>query len=284
MDTHINKFFPLTSALYFLSSESGAGKTTIISALATLLRSEGYHVEVMKPVETGCPLISTPGPGEVALDDQTLSSLKKLEDIAGPLPVGYLGDTPRDNLRPDDALKLISAARSSSSLELINIYRFAAELEPIVAANLAGVKIDIEEIAAAFMDLSSSADIVLVEGDHGVLSPLCEGLLQAHLISRLDIPTVLICPSRANTINTCLLNLEALKAHGVPVAGVIFNRLRDGLHPEEAAVPFQLEKFSGPLVRGVFPYFNEKEIADLSHLAQRLPVHIDLQTTLKPFL
>lgn len=281
MDTNSNKLSPLTSALYFLSSERGAGKTTIISALATLLRSQGYHVEVMKPVETGCTLTAAPGLGEGSLDQQALSSHKKLEKIAGALPAGYLGDTTRDNLRPEDALKLISAACSTSSLDLINTYRFAAELEPLVAANLAGVKIDIEEIEAAFMDLSSSADIVLVEGDHGVLSPLSEGLLQVHLISRLAIPAVLICPSRANTINTCLLNLEALKAQGVPVAGVIFNRLQDGLRPEEAAVPFQLEKFSGPLVRGVFPYFDEKEIADLSHLAQRLQVHIDLQTTLK---
>ena len=65
---------------------------------------------------------------------------------------------------------------------------------------------------------------VIVEGVGGALVPLCDdGTLLATFFQRLALPCVVVAASTLGTINHTLLTLEALRARGIAVAGVVLN-------------------------------------------------------------
>ncbi|MCQ8240216.1 dethiobiotin synthase [Rhizosaccharibacter radicis] len=64
---------------------------------------------------------------------------------------------------------------------------------------------------------------LVVEGAGGVLVPVGGHMLTAHLIARLGLPAILVARSTLGTINHTLLSLEALRARGVRVLGVVMN-------------------------------------------------------------
>src|SRR3989304_4447170 len=65
-----------------------------------------------------------------------------------------------------------SVIEASYSLDEVCPYRFPHPLAPLVAANIAGEKIDLERIKSCFYNLSSIHDTVIVEGAGGLLVPI----------------------------------------------------------------------------------------------------------------
>ena len=61
----------------------------------------------------------------------------------------------------------------------------------------------------------------MVEGAGGPLVPLNGRVLMVDLMAQLALPVVLVAPNRLGAINQTLLALEALKARGLPVLGVV---------------------------------------------------------------
>ena len=237
----------------------------------------------MKPVETGCSLKSSPGASidyggqELSLDEETLGALQRLSKLAGPPPSTHSARVPREHLTCEKALRLVESAGREVDLDLVNPYRFAPDLEPGVAAQLAEITLDLTIIERNFSELSRSCDVMVVEGCHGILAPLDMHHTQRDLIKAMGLPVVLVAPSRVGTISQCLLSGDALAAEQVPVAGLVLNRTSpDAVQPEEAANPLFLESLSGMEVRGVLPHFEEAQLDDLDYLARRLEVHVDL--------
>ncbi len=166
-------------------------------------------------------------------------------------------------------------------LERVCPFRYAADLEPLTAARLAGRPIVAERAQAAAADLSAEADLLLVEGCGGPASPLAPGLLQTDLVARLDLPVLLVLASRPGAVNLALLALESLVARRCSTAGVVLSRLQPALRPEEAELPLLIEQFAGDLVRGVLPHLSAAELADPERLARRFAVHLDLDRILQ---
>ncbi|WP_428374942.1 dethiobiotin synthase [Lichenicoccus sp.] len=94
-----------------------------------------------------------------------------------------------------------------------------APLSPEAAAALEGVAIDFDGIR-----LPPHGDRpVVVEGAGGLMVPIADGAMMIDLMARLALPVVLVASSMLGTINHTLLSLEALRARGIPVAGVVLN-------------------------------------------------------------
>ena len=91
-----------------------------------------------------------------------------------------------------------------------------APLSPEAAAALEGVS-----VALADFDLPSGRAPIVVEGAGGVLVPLGGGALMVDLIARLGLPALLVARTALGTINHTLLSVEALRARGLAVAGVV---------------------------------------------------------------
>ena len=63
---------------------------------------------------------------------------------------------------------------------------------------------------------------LVVEGAGGVLVPISETLLMADLFAHWGQPVILCARTALGTINHSLLSVEALRARGVPIAGIAF--------------------------------------------------------------
>ncbi|MCC7390934.1 AAA family ATPase, partial [Candidatus Sumerlaeota bacterium] len=50
----------------------------------------------------------------------------------------------------------------------------------------------------------------------------------ADLIADMQVPAVIVARTELGTINHTLLTVEALRARGIPIAGVVLNRMRTG--------------------------------------------------------
>lgn len=96
-------------------------------------------------------------------------------------------------------------------------YRLETPASPHLAARRDGVTIEIEHLT-----LPTGEGPLVVEGAGGVLVPLTETLLMADLFAHWGAPVILCARTGLGTINHSLLSIEALRARGVPIAGVAF--------------------------------------------------------------
>ena len=95
-------------------------------------------------------------------------------------------------------------------------YALDAPLSPHLAAAREGADIRLEDLVLPASELP-----IVVEGAGGPLVPLNGRVLMVDLMVRLALPVVLVAPNRLGAINQTLLALEALKARGLPVLGVV---------------------------------------------------------------
>jgi dethiobiotin synthetase len=115
----------------------------------------------------------------------------------------------------DDGSDRESVAALSGREVLPEAYRLTTPCSPHQAAAIDGVTIDPDR-------LIPPDGPIIIEGAGGVLVPLTETLVYAHLFARWGLPVVLVARTALGTINHSLLSLEALRARDVPVAGIVF--------------------------------------------------------------
>lgn len=183
-----------TRQLFITATDTGVGKTLISGLLLDYLRKQGIKAGYQKWAATGC------GNG--------VGDLARVAELAG----------------PEDA---------QVPLDLQVPYRFPYGASPHLAAELSGREIDPVLLFAAYENLKSRYEVLLVEGVGGVLVPLRRDLLLADLVARLQIRTLLVARSGLGTLNHTLLTLEALRRREISVAGVLFT---DGPDEDEAIV------------------------------------------------
>lgn len=178
----------MTSAYFVTGTDTGAGKTTISASLIRHFVGAGFKSLGMKPIASGCEVVN----GEWVNEDVT-------------------------------ALRL--ASNVEAPLDLVNPYRFMPAIAPHIAAAQAGVEMDIEVIVAAYRQLRSMADVVVVEGAGGFLVPINPHETLADLAIKLDIPVILVVGMRLGCINHALLTVEAIRARGLKLAGWVANQI-----------------------------------------------------------
>jgi dethiobiotin synthetase len=193
--------------LFIAGTDTGAGKTRVTCELLGALTSGGRRVVGMKPVATGA-------------------------------------QGPEDDLLSEDAAMIASSSPLHAPMSDINPYCFHLPVSPDIAASLAGVAIEPDRVAAACRRLAARADIVLVEGTGGWLTPIGPALTMADIAAVLDFPVLLVVGLKLGCINHALLTAEAIRARGCRLAGWIGNRVdSDYLLPE--ANLGTLERFLG---------------------------------------
>lgn len=173
------------AGLFITGTDTGVGKTFVTRGIASVLRTRGFGVGVMKPVETGC------GAGLTR--------------------------------RPADAFALREAAGSTLPLDRICPYQLDAPLAPDVAARLESTRIDPAAIAEAFHVIEKDHDVTLVEGAGGLLVPIVERYTMADLAHDLELPLLVVVDSKLGAINHTLLTLDVAAARGLAVRGYVLN-------------------------------------------------------------
>jgi dethiobiotin synthetase len=126
---------------------------------------------------------------------------------------------------PADLESCLQTAGITPDPELLDLqvpYRFDFPGSPHLAAELAGQEIDPERIIGAYREMCDRYEFLIVEGVGGLLVPLRRDLLLADLLTRLQIPTLIVARSSLGTLNHTLLTIEALRSRHIAIAGVVF--------------------------------------------------------------
>ena len=102
------------------------------------------------------------------------------------------------------------------------LFRFAAPVAPALAAEREGQDIDLDALVLQIEGLSQGADVLLVEGAGGLLSPITWEWTVVDLARSLGAAALVVAADRLGTINHTQLTLSALELAGIDLAGVVF--------------------------------------------------------------
>ena len=187
---------------YFVTgTDTGVGKTLVCCALLHIFAAQGQRVVGMKPVSAGCD----------------------------------------DDERNEDVKKLRAASNILATYGQINPYSFIHPVAPHIAARNAGVRIDFSRILTSYHELSSKADVVIVEGIGGFKVPLNERQDSAELAQQLGLPVILVVGMRLGCLNHALLTASVIEACGLKLAGWAASVLDADMHHEGTPICYGLK-------------------------------------------
>ena len=172
------------------------------------------------------------------------------ESVAAFKPAVTGLDEPADEWPRDHEL-LARAAGGHQSAEQVAPYRFAPPLSPHYAAELAGEAIE----PARLVETASAAGDgpLIAEGVGGLLVPITPGYLVRDLAVDLGLPLLIAARTGLGTINHTLLTIEAARAAGLSVAGVVMTPWPDTPEPIELSNRATVERLGGVAVSGLPP-------------------------------
>lgn len=154
---------------------------------------------------------------------------------------------------PGDVDFVRAAAGPSPLLAEGCAYRLRAPLAPAVAARLEGVVIDPQVLRRRYAALSAGADVALVEGAGGLLVPLAEGYATADLARDLGLAALIVARPSLGTLNHTALTVEAARARGLRVAGVVLSGFPGDPGLAERTNPREIVGLTGAELWGVLP-------------------------------
>jgi len=188
-------------------TDTGVGKTVAACALLRSQVARGHRALGMKPVASGI------APGAAA---------------------------------NADVLALAEAGNVDAPLALRNPYAFAPAIAPHLAAEAAGVAIELDRIRRSFDELALCADRIVVEGAGGALAPLGPRHDMLDIARSLGIPVVLVVGMRLGCLNHALLSALAIRARGLRFLGWIANGIDPGYEALAANVAALEQRLPAP--------------------------------------
>lgn len=172
--------------VYFVSGiDTGIGKTVAVGMMCRALQEAGRDWISVKMVQTGCDGFS--------------------EDLDAHRAMAGVGKFLEDE----------------EGLTAPQIFRFPSS--PLLAAGLEGRTVDLKRISDSVRECARRYGTVLVEGAGGLCVPLAGDTLTADFVAQEGWPLILVASGRLGAINHILLSLEAVKARGIQLAGIVMN-------------------------------------------------------------
>jgi len=174
-------------ALFVAGAHTEIGKTHVACGLLRAARDTGLSVEALKPVVSGFD--------------------------------------PHDWAASDPGRLLIALGRPLTDAALADMapWRFAVPLAPPMAAEAEGRPLEIGPVLdfCRTRVAEASADLLLIEGVGGLMSPIARGATTLDLLLGLDARSVLVSGSYLGAVSHTLTALEVMRARGAPPAAVL---------------------------------------------------------------
>jgi dethiobiotin synthetase len=179
--------------VFVAGAHTDVGKTFVACAMIGAAREAGLSVEALKPVASGFD------PDDWADSD------------------------------PGRLLRALGHALTDDALDGMTPWRFTAPLAPPMAARREQRDLRLPAIVefCASRAAQSRADLFVVEGVGGLMSPIAEAATGLELMTALDFPVVLVGGSYLGSISHTLTALETARGHGLTVAGLVVSQSRD---------------------------------------------------------
>ncbi|MDE2234929.1 MAG: dethiobiotin synthase [Gammaproteobacteria bacterium] len=201
---------------FVTGTDTGVGKTLVSAGLLQLLTAAGLRVAGMKPVASGAASTSA-------------------------------------GLRNADAETLLVACGNALNYQDVNPYVFSPAIAPHLAAQEAGVEIQLSKILAAYQRLCRGRDAIVVEGVGGWQVPLADSLSLPELARALDLPVILVVGMRLGCLNHAQLSARAIRDDGLRFAGWMANSVTPDFKRHAGNLATLERVLSVPLL-GVIPW------------------------------
>jgi len=174
------------NAVFVTGTDTEVGKTVVCGLLGRFLLDAGCNAVTQKWIQTGCN--------------------------------GFPADI-------DVHLELMGKSRQDLKDFLPDVcpYRFSFPASGHLAAELEGKTIEPAKIKDSFCKLRKNFDFIIAEGIGGVLVPFDRQSLVIDIAKELELPVVIVAANKLGAINHTLLTIEAVKARGLKILGIIFN-------------------------------------------------------------
>lgn len=200
--------------IFITGTDTDVGKTIVTAGLACAVKSFGYSVGVLKPIQTG--------------------SYQKNDEL----------------ISPDiDFIKFVD-----SKIITYASYNFKEPVAPSLAASLEGIEVNINKIVEDYKELEKKCDFVIVEGAGGLLVPIKDSFLMRDLAKTLDLPLLIVARPDLGTINHTLLTIEAAKNRNLKIAGIIISNYPPETEDASIKnAPDIIQKLSGEKIIGILP-------------------------------
>ena len=194
--------------------------------------------------------------------------VKKLAE-AGCNPAYYKAAMSGNDRRPDgslipgDALFVKNLSGIEQPLESMCHYVYENAYSPHLASRIEGHPVEMSVVKEGFHALQPQYDYITVEGSGGILCPICfdEAKIQLEdVIQELGLASIMIADAGLGTINSVVLTYEYMKAHNLPLKGIIFNNYHPGNVMEDDNI-FMCHHMTGlPTLAKVQPDATELDI------------------------
>lgn len=218
-------------SIFITGTDTGVGKSLFSAALLHALARHHPRVVGMKPIAAGTELID-----------------------------GVLAN--------DDVLALRAASTITVPAALDNPVLLHDPVSPHIAAQRAGVTIDIAHITDCHRQLTALADAVVVEGAGGFMVPLSGQHTGTDLAQALGLPVVLVVGLRLGCLNHALLTAQAIRACGLSLAGWVANHMEPTMLAQQDNIAFLQQQLAVPLLATI-PFMPQPQadqvVVDLPH-------------------
>ena len=201
--------------LFVTGTDTGVGKSVVAAAICAALAARGVRVAAYKPVVTGT------------------------------------NEVPEEGWPPDHEL-LAGAASAGQSADEVAPVTFGPAVSPHYAAELAGTgPLDPAALVDAARGAAERGEVLVAEGVGGLMVPLTPGYLVRDLAVDLGLPVVIAARTGLGTISHSLLTVEAARAAGLTVAGIVMTPWPERPEPIERSNRATLERLAGVPVSGL---------------------------------
>ncbi len=202
---------PRARGLFVTGTDTEIGKTEVACGILRAFAAHGHRVVGMKPVAAGARRV-------------------------------------RGSWHNSDVEALRSAGNLRVARRLINPYLLPLTIAPHLAAQCAGMRIELNKIMRAYRQLAACADVIVVEGVGGFLVPLGERCDTAELARRLGLPIILVVGMRLGCISHALLTAAAIAERGIAFAGWIANRVDPTMRAYRGNIQTLEKRLGAPLL------------------------------------
>ena len=110
-------------------------------------------------------------------------------------------------------------------------YVYETAVSPHLASQMEGNPIQMEVVLEGFRKACQGYEYVAMEGSGGILCPICfdeEEIWLPDVVKACGLGCLLVADAGLGTINAVGLTAFYLKAHDIPLKGIIFNHFQPG--------------------------------------------------------
>lgn len=183
------------------------------------------------------------------------------KSVAGMKPVASGCFRQQGSLKNEDALLIQANATAFVEYDLVNPYSYEKPVSPHIAG--AENPMSAEVVIERFTRLQDSAQIILVEGAGGWLSPLNSQMDVADLAKLLNLPIIIVVGMQLGCINHARLTWHAIKAQQLTVAGWIAVCKDPEMQELSKNIETIKKSLDVPLL-GILPFMEKPDFRQLS--------------------